>query len=156
MGAASSLELQLQESNGLVWLALDSGVGQRLSMASAHPEARGAEGNGVLLSPRRPEVAARAGRQMGGLLHCLCWGGAHRHPSGVEVEDSARTQYTVQAASFKTPDVWCNSPRANVFVGSWSDIWAEQKMLCKNPSGVMTNGRYYLAIFLADVMAHHM
>jgi len=74
----------------------------------------------------------------------------------VEVEDSARTQYTVQAASFKRPLFWCSSPVANVFVGSWSDVWAEQKMLCKNPSGVKTNGRYYMAIFLADVTAHHM
>jgi len=74
----------------------------------------------------------------------------------VEVEDSARTQYTVQAASFKTPSFWCNSPVANVFVGSWSDVWAEQKMLCKSPSGVKTKGRYYMAIFLADVTAHHM
>jgi len=74
----------------------------------------------------------------------------------VEFEDSARTQYTVQAASFKTPSFWCNSPVANVFVGSWSDVWAEQKMLCKSPSGVKTKGRYYMAIFLADVTAHHM
>jgi len=73
----------------------------------------------------------------------------------LEVEDGARTQYTVQAASFKTPSVFCDAPRGNVFVGTWSDVWAEQEKLCTNPTGVKTNGRYYMAFFLADVVAQH-
>jgi len=83
------------------------------------------------------------------------WFGEVRIAIHLEVEDSARTQYTVQAASFKTPDLFCDTPRGNVFVGTWSDVWAEQEKLCRNPTGVLTNDRYYMAFFLADVVAQH-
>jgi len=71
-------------------------------------------------------------------------------------DDGAKTQYTLQAANFKTGHWKCDTPRGDAFEGSWADVWREQHQLCKNPEGVKSKDGYYMAFFLADLVTKHM